>query len=220
MLLNTTFFFSIYSRKYQIPVLTLPKPRDGRAAPGEAVANQLGMAGAGGEDSAAQPGEPPRGEQDPAQHRPGVVSAGDDFPSHHLLESITPSHHLLKSLPLLRSHASPGTQSGANPVPPWQGCSRGRRRRFVIPSPSQGTLPFKIILSTWNWDFCSVGKLTAEDNQRQSEGGRLLALHARIVHHLVWASAGVDAPAACGALAETGKGMQKSSATASSQRRP
>lgn len=66
------------------------------------------------EDRAARPRDPPRGWQDPAQDHPKVVSVGDDFPSHHPLESITLSHHLLKSLPLPRSHASLGVQAGAN----------------------------------------------------------------------------------------------------------
>lgn len=92
--------------------------------------------------------------------------------------------------------------------PPWRGCSRARRRRFVIPCPSWGTLPFKIILNTWNWDFCNVGELTAEDNQRKTEGGRLLTWHAKIVQHV---------------RAETSKGLregaQKTSAVARGRHR-
>lgn len=108
-------------------------------------------------------------------------------------------------------------------LPPWRGCSRVRRRRFVIPCPSWGTLPSKNILNTWNWDFCNVGELRAEDNQRKTEGGRLLTWHAKIVQHVVWARARAKAPAGSGTLAETGKGLregaQKTSAVARGRRR-
>lgn len=108
-----------------MPVLTLPKPRGGWAA-WHGRGQRGGWCWAARGASAGRAGSciaPPR-----------VVSAGDDFPNHHLLESITPSLHLLKSLPLLWSHANPGMQLVQNLCH----CGKAGEGGLLSPVPPKG----------------------------------------------------------------------------------
>lgn len=145
------------------------------------------MAGASGEDGAAQPGDP---------HGGGWLS-----------QLSSPwIHHSQPSSPSIAASLAALAVQGKL-CPSW-----GWRRKFAVPCPSWETLPFNIILSTWDSDFCSVWDLTAENNQRKTEGRRLLMLYTNTVHHPAWGSTRVDAAAAGGAGA-AGRGQKTSTVT-------
>lgn len=180
--------------KYWTAVLTWPKPQ--------------GLVVASAQDGAARPRDPPGDGRILHRTSPRSCLWETTFPA---IIPLNPSLSAIVSLNRCLSRGAMPTSACrlVQTLPPRRGCSRARRRRFVIPCPSWATLPFKNILNAWNWDFCNVGELTAEDDQRKTEGGRLLPLHAKIVQHLVWARARAKAPAGGGTLAETGKGLQE-----------